>query len=750
MGDYQAFLASKRILAPPTGIEVDDADFHPSLFNFQRDLTRWALRKGRAAIFADTGLGKTRMQLEWARFTGQRTLIVAPLSVARQTVREAKQLDLTVHYVRSNAEVMGEDRLWITNYEMLDLFDLSKFGAIVLDESSILKAIGGKTRQKLIRLCADIPYRLCCSATPAPNDYTELGNHAHFLGGCTTAEMLATYFINANKQQAFVIDDKVYEKKGSDKGGQEWRLKHHAEEPFFRWLSSWAIAMTKPSDLGYDDEGFDLPPLNIYTHFVDAGYKPHDQLFFTTLKGVADRAKVRRQTINARLDILKSIVDPNDQWIIWCGLDAESNAVSYLFDDAVEVTGSQPPEVKAEAIEGFQDGGYRIIVLKPRIGGFGLNLQNSHKMAFFGLSDSWEQYYQCIRRQWRFRQEHPVDVHIIMSEAEQAVYQNVMRKDALAKRLRGQLMMAVRDYEKEELGISHMMTEQYAPREYEGHNWKLLLGDSCERLKEIGTDSIDLSVYSPPFADLFTYSATDRDLGNSRDWSQFFEHYGFIISEILRVTKPGRMTCVHTSDIPAMAFRDGYIGIKDFPGEAIRAYERAGWIFVGRAFVQKNPQAQAIRTKSKALLFVQLRKDSSDSRPALVDQVLLFKKPGDNAVPVKPVENGELDNETWIEWANGIWLGISESDTLSYSEARAPNDEKHICPLQLGTIERCVKLYSNPGELVLSPFAGIGSEGYEAVRLGRRFIGIELKESYFNTATKNLEKAAHTQNGRLL
>lgn len=207
------------------------------------------------------------------------------------------------------------------------------------------------------------------------------------------------------------------------------------------------------------------------------------------------------------------------------------------------------------------------------------------------------------------------------------------------------------------------------------------------------------------------------------------------------MTKPGRMTCVHTSDIPALLQKDGYMGIKDFPGDVIRAYQKEGWIFYGRAFIQKNPQAQAIRVKSKALLFVQLRRDASDSRPALVDQILIFKKEGDNEVPVLPVDNGELDNETWIEWANGIWLGIRETETLQFGKARGTDDEKHICPLQLGTIERCIKLYSNPGETVLSPFGGIGSEAYMALKLGRKAKLIELKPEYFGVAVSNMRKA---------
>jgi DNA modification methylase len=740
--DYEAFLERKATVIPSLGREIEDADVHPMLFPFQRDIVRWAVRKGRAAVFVDTGLGKTFIQLEWARLIGENTLFVAPLSVARQTAREAVKLGLDVRYVRGQSQVTDGHKLWITNYEMLDNFDLAQFGAIVLDESSILKAIDGKTRQKLIKICSDIPYRLCCSATPAPNDYTELGNHAHFLGICTTAEMLSMYFINANKQQAFVIEGKVYEQKGSNKGGQEWRLKHHAEDRFFQWLASWAITMTKPSDLGYDDNGFILPPLRLHPQFVQSNYEPDDQLFFTGLKGITDRTKIRRSTVDARLAALGEIVgESDDQWIIWVGLDSESKAVTALFPDAVEVKGSHSPEYKAECFEAFQDGQHRILVTKVKIGGFGMNFQNAHKMAFFGLNDSWETFYQAVRREWRYRQPLPVDVHIILSDAETGIYQNVMRKDAMASRLRQKLVEAVVNYERRELQDVVTVEQPYKTDEASGQSWRLMLGDSCERLQEVATDSVDLSVYSPPFADLFTYSASDRDLGNNQGWGQFFDHYAFIIRQVLRVTKPGRLTCVHTSDIPAMASRDGYIGIKDFPGEVIRAYEREGWVFVGRAFVQKNPQAQAIRTKSKGLLFVQLRKDSSDNRPALVDQVLIFKKPGDNDVPVRPVENGEMDNETWIEWANGIWLGISESDTLQYHEARGADDEKHICPLQLGTIERCIKLYSNPGELVLSPFAGIGSEGYEAVRLGRRFVGCELKPEYWAIARKNLASA---------
>lgn len=738
--EYKDFLNTKRTKAIDYGLIINKDNINPKLFEWQKDIVVWAAKKGRCAVFLDTGLGKTFIQLEWARMLNENTLIIAPLSVTRQTIRESHKIGLDVMYVRKQEDINSDNKLWITNYEMVEQFDYTKFGAVVLDESSILKAIDGKTRKKLTELCEYTKYKLCCTATPAPNDFTEIGNHAEYLGICTIPEMLATFFINANKEHTLDFNGQTYRKKGTNKGGTEWRIKHHAEEHFFEWLASWAITMTKPSDLGYDDNGFILPELKLMPIFTKTEYKG-EQLFFTKLHGISDRAKTRQYTLDKRLEILKGLIKDNDQWIIWAGLDTESKGATNAIPNAVEVKGSDSPDYKAQAFEDFQDGKYQILVTKSKIGGYGMNFQNANKMCFMGLNDSWESFYQAVRREWRYGQTKPVEVYIIMSDMEQEIYYNVMRKDAMAKRLRTKLIEQINKYERMELGLDSSLQMDYTEETIKGDGYLAMLGDSCVRLKEIGDNTIDLSVYSPPFADLFTYTASERDLGNSKDWDEFFSHYKFIIQEILRVTKPGRLTCVHTSDIPALSQRDGYIGIKDFPGAVIKAYEKEGWVFVGRAFVQKNPQAQAIRVKSKALLFVQLRKDSSDSRPALVDQILLFKKQGDNEVPITPVANGELDNETWIEWANGIWLGIHETETLQFTKARGADDEKHICPLQLGTIERCIKLYSNPKEMVLTPFGGIGSEAYMALKLGRKATLIELKPEYFRVAVSNLESA---------
>lgn len=270
-----------------------------------------------------------------------------------------------------------------------------------------------------------------------------------------------------------------------------------------------------------------------------------------------------------------------------------------------------------------------------------------------------------------------------------------------------------------------------------GDGWQVVNGDCVEELGRVPENAVDLSVYSPPFMSLYTYTASDRDIGNCATPEEFFQHLGFVIRGLLQATKPGRLTCVHVAQVPAMLARDGYIGMKDFRGQTIDAYESNGWIYHGEVCIDKDPQAQAIRTKSKSLLFVQLRKDASWMRPALADYILVFRKTGENAVPIQP----DITNEEWIEWARPIWYGIRESDTLQVAEARDNEDERHICPLQLGTIERCIRLWSNPGELVVSPFAGIASEGYEAVRLGRRFLGFELKPSYYRVAARNLQSA---------
>ena len=716
--DYTTFLQTKRIIVQPAGLEIALTDIHPKLFPFQRTIVQWALRKGRAALFVDTGLGKSFMQLEFARLTGRRSLILAPLSVARQTVGEAQKIGIEAHYTRSGTDLI--DGINITNYEMIHHFRAADFGTVILDESSILKSLDGETRNKLITMFTQTPYRLCCTATPAPNDITEIAQHAEFLGVLSRADMLAMFFTH---------DSNVSAQSG-------WRLKKHAEEPFYRWMTSWSMSVKKPSDLGFDDSGYILPPLFIHPLIVETDYVPDGMLFPTGLKGIGDRMRARKQTVATRVERTAALVlSTTEQWILWCGVNDESSALAQLLPDSIEISGSDSPDAKLAALEAFQRGDVRVLITKPRIAGFGINLQNCHAMAFVGLGDSFEAYYQCIRRCWRFGQQHPVHVSIVLSDVEQDIYANVMRKEQEVRTMSERLITQVQPFERAEIEAVRQR-DTYTSRTMKNDYYTLLLGDSCERMVELEDASIDLSVFSPPFQSLYTYSPTERDLGNSRSPQEFYRHFRYIIDHLLRVTKPGRNCCVHVQQLAATLIQDGFIGLKDFRGEIVAAFVNRGWIYHGEVCIDKNPQAQAIRTKAKGLLFAQLRKDASWMRPGLADYILVFRKPGENAVPIVPT----MTNEEWIQWAHPVWYDIKESDTLNAMEGRDPKDERHVCPLQLGTIERCIRLWSNPGETILSPFAGIGSEGYVALQRDRKFIGIELKPSYVQAAQKNLER----------
>lgn len=421
-GDYARFLAAKVARVHREGISVGSV--HPMLHDWQGEIVRWAASIGRAAIWADTGLGKTVMQVEWLRHvTGDGIgLIIAPLAVCAQTVREAAKVDAKVAYVRSGEGLAPG--LYVTNYEMVQHFPPDALTAVVLDEASILKQSDGKTRTMLIRHFADVPYRLTCTATPAPNDPEELTNQAEFLGHMSRTHMLAAYFIH------------------DDIG---WRLKGHARQPMMTWMATWAIALRKPSDMGYSDEGYDLPGLNIIPHIVEVGLEAEGQLFPTDLGGVGGRAKVRKETTAARCAAAAAIVntEPTEPWLIWCGLNAEADLLAAL-TGGKNVHGSLTPEEKADALLGFADGKHQILITKPGIASQGLNYQHCARMIFVGLSDSYEQYYQSIRRCYRYGQHRVVDAHVVLSALEGQIATNVARKEREAATITSQLVDAMR------------------------------------------------------------------------------------------------------------------------------------------------------------------------------------------------------------------------------------------------------------------------------------------------------------------
>lgn len=728
---YQDLIMSKLRTMAPAGF-TPDRPLSDGLFPHQQSIVKWAVRRGRAAVFADAGLGKSRTQMEWARHisinTGKPVLIFAPLTVARQTVQEGNAIGVPSEVIALPSQMApNKIGIYLTNYDKFERFREcgDMLGGIVLDESSILKSLNGKIRTAMIDGFGMVPYRICCTATPAPNDITEIANHAEFLGIKTRAEMLATWFVH------------------DDEG---WRLKRHATGEFYRWLASWAVYLRKPSDIGFTDEGYDLPALDVRQVVVESNVPPDGFLFATSVsEGIVGRSKVRRASLVDRVEAVAKLVEaePNESWIIWTGLNEESESLEKRLKDfgsqLVVVEGSTSENDKSIRIEAFARGDVKILISKPKVCGFGLNLQVSARQAFCGIGDSWEQYYQCLRRSWRFGQTRPVIAYIVTSEMEDCIVTNVLNKEADAQVMGDSIIANLKDLDAEQDSETEVVLPPGILSESTGRGWRIIHGDCVEAIGSlVESDSIDLSVYSPPFATLYTYSDNPRDMGNSVDHAQFFAQFRFCIEQVLRVTKPGRLTCVHVAQIAASLGHDGYIGLHDFRGAVIAAYVKAGWIHHREVCIDKCPQAQAIRTKSKALLFVQKDKDRSWIGPALADYILVFRKPGENQ---KPINSKEIDNETWIQWARPIWYGIRETKTLNVKEGRGDKDERHICPLQLEVIERCVKLWSNPGETVLSPFAGIGSEGYQSIINGRKFVGTELKPEYFKAAVRNLRRA---------
>jgi superfamily II DNA or RNA helicase len=445
---YVDFIARKSAVPRFGGLTVDDADFSGSEKPHQRDLIKWALAKGRAAIFADTGLGKTLMELTWARRVSRegRVLILAPLAVAEQTVREGDRWGIQCRYMRADD---GNTPIVIANYEMLEHFDAEAFAGVVLDESSILKAFNGKTRNAIIGAFSGTPYRLAATATPAPNDFTELGNHSEFLGVRSRVEMLAEYFVHDG---------------GST---QDWRLKGHAVSAFWRWVASWGAVVRRPSDLGHDGAEYALPPLRMHEHVIPVDARDaweSGMLFPDAARTLQEQRAVRRSTTSKRVDKAVDLVDGDAPSIVWCELNDEGDSLERAIPGAIQVKGADSPERKAQALDDFANGRIRVLVTKPSIAGFGLNWQHASRMVFVGASHSYEQTYQAIRRCWRFGQTKPVDVHVIRAETESAIVENYRRKESDAARMGEEMALHVIDSVRAEvLGASSREWNPYGP-----------------------------------------------------------------------------------------------------------------------------------------------------------------------------------------------------------------------------------------------------------------------------------------------
>lgn len=728
--EYKEFLKGKKNKENRKRISIETNELNPVLFDFQKFCVKRALEAGKFALFEDCGLGKTIQQLEWAKQIilkcNVSVLVLAPLAVIGQTIKEGQKFGYSVNEINDMDDYdNNNNHIYITNYDNLDNIDVSFFGGVILDESSILKNFAGKTRNAIIDRFRNTPYKLACTATPSPNDTTEICNHAEFLDVMSRNEMLAMYYVHDGGSTS------------------EWRLKGHAEQSFWDFVSTWAVMLNKPSDIGYNDNGYNLPPLNVIEEIVITPKRDNGMLFNETAVSATDYHKELRATYQLRLDKVAEIVkNSNDNFIIWIGHDDEGKYLRSLLPDAVEVKGSDTKEYKKDKLLGFGKGEFRILITKLKIAQFGLNYQNCHNQIYASLDFSFESTYQGIRRSYRFGQDKPVNIYLVTTDTMTNVKSSFEKKQALFKEMQKSMTEAMNRNINKSIILKKMETES----RYNSDKCDIRLGDCVQLIREIESESIGFSIFSPPFAELYTYSDKLEDMGNSKDYNEFFTAFKFLVKELYRVMWSGRNVAVHCMDLPIQKGKEGYIGLRDFSGMILQAFQKVGFIYHSRVTIWKNPVTEMQRTKALGLLHKQVKKDAAMSRVGIPDYLMIFRKEGEHNHPV----HCNISVDTWQKYASPVWMDIDYSNTLNAAKGRDEKDEKHICPLQLETIERAITLWSNEGDRVLTPFLGIGSEVYTAIKLKRFGVGFELKESYYNEAVKNCKSMECNMNQKTL
>lgn len=715
-GSYLDFLQTKQKKHILSGFDIDEEKLNTNMFDFQKFIVKRALKAGKYAIFADCGLGKTLMQLEWAnqvcKETKRKVLILAPLAVVGQTIQEGLKFGIDM----TNIEVQ--------NYEQLDNIDCSIYSGIVLDESSILKNFEGATKKQIIDNFISTPYKLACTATPSPNDPMELGNHSEFLDVMSRNEMLAMYFVHDGGETA------------------KWRLKGHAVKMFYQFVGSWAIMLNKPMDIGFEMLGYDLPKLNLLENQIKTPKRDNGSLFNDAIISATNFNQELRLTKIERLDEVVKLVNekPDENFIIWIKQNEEGEMLKKLLPDAIEVKGSDSNEWKKEKLLGFANNEFRILITKTKIASFGMNYQNCRNQIFASLDFSFEGLYQAIRRSYRFGQKNEVNIYLITTDTMANVKQAIDTKQKQFEIMQDEMAKAVNL----NLAGQIMQTGTFDTTEENNEWYSIQRGDCVQLIENVKDESIGLSVFSPPFAELYTYSNHLEDMGNSKDYNEFLHQFSFLIKQLYRVMMSGRNVAVHCMDLPVQKGKHGYIGLRDFSGLLLKAFEDAGFVYASRVTIWKDPVIEMQRTKALGLLHKQVKKDSTMSRVGIPDYVMIFRKDGERN---NPVTNTELSVDLWQKYASPVWMDINYSNTLQgFRNGREENDEKHICPLQLDTIERLIHLYSNKNDTVFTPFMGIGSEVYQAVKMGRKGIGFELKESYFDLAKANLKAVVSQKN----
>ena len=724
--EYKDFLKTKEKSHISSGFDIEEDKLNNSLFDFQKFTVKIALKKGRFAVFADCGLGKTLMQLSWAeevfKHTNKKVLLLAPLAVVEQTKREAIKFNINL------------DSFDITNYEQLKNTETSIYSGVVLDESSILKGRDGKLSRYIIDTFKFTPYKLACTATPSPNDHMELGQHSEFLGVMSYLEMLAMYFVHDGGETS------------------KWRLRKHAKDDFWKFAMTWAIAIDNPKTLGFNHDGYDLPEIEYIEHTIPVENLTNS-LFGDVAVSATEINKDLRRSLQNRLNKTNEIVNnnPDEQFIIWGLQNAETDSLNKLIDESVNVQGSDKPEVKANNLNGFAREEFKRLITKTSIASFGMNYQQCHNMVFCSYDFKFEAFYQAVRRCYRFGQTEKVKVHLLVPESQKNVRESILEKE----KKHFQMIKEMSNYSANTDYKTAVSKVKITNKEIVTDNYSVFNGDCVQTLQQLPDNCADVSVFSPPFAELYVYSDKKEDMGNVANYKQFENHFKYLIPELKRVVKDGRIVAVHCMDLPIQKGKEGFIGLRDFSGMLIDWFTDQGFIYHSRATLWKNPVTEMQRTKALGLLHKTIKKDSSMSRVGIPDYVLFFRNEGENLIPITHQDTDEtksdyLPVDLWQKYASPIWYDVDYRRTLQYTTARDNNDEKHICPLQLDTIERVLHLYSNEGETVLSPFGGIGSEGYQALKMNRKSISVELKESYFEINKKNHKAAVLEQSALTL
>lgn len=676
--DYDALIAQKFQAVQAAGFEPYPITV--PAFEWQAMVIRHAIRQGRYALFEACGMGKTLQLLEWARQVARRTggmvMILCPLAVAEQTVEEGVKFGVSVNHCHSAEDL--KPGVNITNYDRIKLFEGVEFAGVVLDESSLLKSADGKTRRYLTERFSDTPYRLCCTATPAPNDYTELGQHAEFLGICTAAQMLATYFINDT----------------FDTG--TWRLKGHSVETFWRWVSSWAACISMPSDLGFPNDGYELPPVNTQIITVHVDHKAEEgsgELFRTANVSATNLHREMRRTMPERVKAAADVVNASrEQFLVWTEGNEESAELTAAIPGSIEVKGSDSEDFKVAAFRWFcnmtmsereesliakklvaADRG-RVLVSKTSIFGFGANFQHCWNEIYVGMTHSYERFHQGTKRIHRFGQTHEVNRYIVQTDTEDGVMATIMRKQD-----QHETMVSLMQFTREAItGNSKITIMNTDIKPVHGDNWTAYHGDCVRVARTLADESVDFTIHSPPFASLFVYSSDAQDMGNCEGVDDFMVQYGYLIDELLRVTTPGRECAVHCCDLLSTKWKDGDIELKDFSGAIVQAFRSRGWLFHSRITIWKSPVTEMQRTKAHGLLYKTLQSDSSKSRVGAPDYLLVFKKKGDNPKPITHTPD-DLPLDMWQELASPVWMTVDQGNVLNGQGASEHADERHIC-----------------------------------------------------------------------